>query len=440
MLLTNEQSQQDEVAWRAETLTVILDLTARLATADDLESACRLLVDELASHLHCRQAAIGLVGISGRCRLRAISGMREYDRRAELPRALEAKLEAASESATPLIDVEGGSIAARLKLSDGETIGAWLFISDPAFAASPAYQRFVAAASETIPASLHILQRRRLPVWPTGRLGKPRRLSVKALAMMILLIAAAAMWAPWEYRIACQCELQPATRRFVAAPFAGVFEKSLVEPGDLVTGDEVLARMDGKEIRWELATLTAERQRVAKAHDVNLAAGKVAAAQIDRLEFERIDQKRQLLEHRSENLEIKSPLEGIVLSGDLKRSEGVPVTAGQRLYEIAPLEQMIVEVIVPDAEIPLVEEQQEVEIRLDAFPGRVWTGRLARIHPRSEIRDEHNVFVAEVLLANEDLEWRPGMKGRAKIATGPQRVGWILLHEPWNRLAAWLGW
>src|SRR5690606_27148916 len=125
----------------------------------------------------------------------------------------------------------------------------------------------------------------------------------------------AAMWTPWDYKIACRCEIQPAVRRYVAAPFAGVFEKSLVEPGDLVRRDQVLGRLDGKEVRWELASVMAEYERVSKSYDVNLAAGKVAAAQIDRLEMERLDHKRRLLEHRAANLEIRSPIDGIVLSG-----------------------------------------------------------------------------------------------------------------------------
>jgi multidrug resistance efflux pump len=439
VLLIDEQTQPDEVAWRAESLAVILDLVAKLATARNLRAGCHLVVDELPAHLGCRQIALGLIGFGGRCRLRAISGMRDFDRRAELPQVLEAKLQAVAESTSMLIEDEPGTIAAPLRLPTGEVIGAWLFMGDAAFAIKPANQRFIAAAGESIAAELHGLQQRRRSILPT-RQGVGRRWRLKSLAVLATLLAAAAMWLPLQYRIACECELQPATRRFIAAPFAGVFEKSLVEPGDVVTRDQVLARMDGTEIRCELATLTAEQQRAAKAHDVNLAAGKVAAAQIDRLEFERLDQKRQLLAQRSLSLEIKSPLTGIVLSGDLKRSEGVPVTVGQKLYEVAPLEEMIVEVVIPDTEIPLAVVGQEVEVRLDAFPGRVWQGWLARVHPRSEVRDEQNIFVAEVRLPNEGLQWRPGMKGRAKIASGPQRLGWILLHEPLNRCAAWLGW
>ena len=68
-----------------------------------------------------------------------------------------------------------------------------------------------------------------------------------------------------------------------------------------------------------------------------MAAGKTAAAQIDQLEIQRQEVKRQLLERRLANLEIKSPIDGIVVAGDLQRSEGVPVNVGQVLYEVAPL-------------------------------------------------------------------------------------------------------
>ena len=37
-------------------------------------------------------------------------------------------------------------------------------------------------------------------------------------------------------------------------------------------------------------------------------------------------------------------------------------------------------------------------MKLDAFPGTIWNGRIDKIHPRSEIRDSKNVFIAEVSL------------------------------------------
>ena len=85
----------------------------------------------------------------------------------------------------------------------------------------------------------------------------------------------------WPYRIGCDCAIEPVKKRFVVAPFAGVFEKSLVRPGDVVEANQKLARMDGRELRMELAGVVADYQRAKKSRDVNVAAGKTGASQID---------------------------------------------------------------------------------------------------------------------------------------------------------------
>ena len=63
-----------------------------------------------------------------------------------------------------------------------------------------------------------------------------------------------------------------------------------------------------------------------------------------------------------------------------------------------------------------------------------------RIHPRAELRDDENVFVAEVQLANADGSLRPGMRGTARVESERRPLGWILLRRPVGALIAWLGW
>jgi RND family efflux transporter MFP subunit len=226
----------------------------------------------------------------------------------------------------------------------------------------------------------------------------------------------------------------------VVAPFEGRLEKALVAPGDVVSAGDVVARMDGREIRWELAGLESELNAASKKRDSALALQNAAAAQLAKLDMERLELKIRLLEHRAENLEVKSPIGGIVTSGDLEKAEGAPVTTGATLFEIAPLDRMIAEVAVPEAEIAHVRTGQAVRIRLDAYPRRNWIATLDRIQPRAEIRDRANVFVAELTLDNSDELLRPGMKGHAEI-TGPRRsLAWILFHKAWESVALALGW
>ena len=259
--------------------------------------------------------------------------------------------------------------------------------------------------------------------------------------MLLALAALTGLVAfPVDYRINCDCRLEPVARRFVAAPYDGILQETLVDPGVTVVCGDALAKMDGREIRWELATVTAERDRAEKKRDAAFANHKFAAAEIARLEIEGHESKIELLEQRQENLVVKSPIDGVVTSGDLDQAQGAPVTRGQTLFEIAPLDSMVVEVAVPEREVPYVQAGQSVLMRLESRPSAQYKGVIESIHPRSEIRDRENVFIAQVILANPNGELRPGMQGTAKIR-GPQRtMAWNLFHKPWESFCMMCGW
>jgi multidrug resistance efflux pump len=261
---------------------------------------------------------------------------------------------------------------------------------------------------------------------------------VGVLAGIVLLIAV--LCCPWPYRVKCDCELQPVVRRYVAAPFDATLERSYVEPGDLVSQDQLLARIDGREIRWELAGMAAEQTKASKQRDGHRAAHEFGSAEVARYEMERLALKTELLEYRGDNLDIRSPIDGIVITGDLKKAEGVPLTVGQTLFEIAPLDRMIVEIAVPEEEIRHVRTGQAVEIVLEAFPRERLQGTLARIHPRSELKETEHVFVAEFDLSNPDARLRPGMHGKARISTPSHPLAWNLFHKPWEKMLYWMGW
>ncbi|NUQ65354.1 MAG: HlyD family secretion protein, partial [Pirellulales bacterium] len=165
-----------------------------------------------------------------------------------------------------------------------------------------------------------------------------------------------------------------------------------------------------------------------------------AAAQLASLEMQRIRQKIDLLEDRVDHLDIRSPIDGLVIAGDLKKTEGAPVPTGQPLFEIAPLGHMRAELYIPDDEISHVAEGQHAAFRLDAHPKLLVEGALARIHPRAEIRDGKNVFVGEVLLDNRSDTLRPGMNGKARIVTDRHALVWNLFHKAYDRVLGGLGW
>jgi RND family efflux transporter MFP subunit len=426
----------------------------------DAETGSRLLANRLQQVLGCRQVAVGLRAQGrGHCRIRGLSGVVGFDSHSAfiggLRDAVEETLIRGAETAWPprdhadrhgarahekLVSLLGAECVASVPLTDGEgrTVGAVLLVDEPAAEAFAFFRRHAAILG----ACLASLERARRG--PLGRLlrrvcdtcmtHKGRLVLVAAVLLALLPLV------PWSYQIRCPCVVQPVNRRFVVAPHDGILEQALVAPGDVVQPGDVLARMDERETRWELAGLKADLGRSEKERAAAMAARKTAAAQLAELEMERLRVQIALLEHRLENLALRSPLAGIVVAGDLERAQGAPLSIGQTLFEVAPLDRMVVELLIPEDTIARVGTGMAATVHLHALPGRPLPGVIERIHPRAELRDQASVFVADLEVDNETGHLRPGMNGWARVAAGRRSLGWILLHKPWNSLRRMLVW
>ncbi|QEG20900.1 efflux RND transporter periplasmic adaptor subunit [Mariniblastus fucicola] len=261
------------------------------------------------------------------------------------------------------------------------------------------------------------------------------RFGWKAAAALALL-----MCIPIPYRVACDCEIQPVTRRFVSAPYTGPLERSVVRPGEVVSKDQVLAYMDGRQLQLELTGVEAEHQAARRRHSSALAQGEVAQSQIARSEMRKLETRIKSLNDQLSRLEIRSPYDGIVISGDLDKAQGATMEIGQTLFEVAPLDDMLAEVAIPESEIQYVSGTNSVAIKLNAFPYRTFYGEVNTINPSAEMLNDESVFVADVKLVDDESVIRPGMKGSAKIKTSWRPIGWNLFHNAWESVRCWTIW
>ena len=101
---------------------------------------------------------------------------------------------------------------------------------------------------------------------------------------------------------------------------------------------------------------------------------------------------------------------------------------------------MRIDLAIPSAELPHIREGMTVEVRVDGDLAVPLTGIIERIRPQSEIRDQLNVFIAEVQIENPDNRLRPGMEGSARISSDRHTLGWNFGHRLWERIVTklWL--
>ena len=257
----------------------------------------------------------------------------------------------------------------------------------------------------------------------------------KAAAALLIL-----MCIPFPYRVTCDCEIQPVTRRFVSAPYTGPLERAVVRPGEVVEKDQVLAYMDGKHLQLELTGVEAEHQAARRRHSSALAQGEVAQSQIARSEMRKLQTKIKSLKDQLQRLEIRSPYDGIVVSGDLDKAQGATMEIGQTLFEVAPLDNMLAEVAIPESEIQYIKDNNSVAIKLNAFPYRTFYGEINSVNPGAELLNDDSVFVADVKVEDDESVIRPGMKGSAKVKTSWSPLGWNLFHNAWESVRCWTVW
>ncbi|MEZ6095258.1 MAG: efflux RND transporter periplasmic adaptor subunit [Pirellulaceae bacterium] len=242
---------------------------------------------------------------------------------------------------------------------------------------------------------------------------------------------------PWPFNVKCDVRLQPVSRRFVAAPFEGILDSTVAKNGDLVHAGDVLARLDGQTLRIEQSGLRAELNSAKKKADQARANRDIAEAQIQKSEMNRIQSQIDDIENKLQELEIRCPIDGIVISGDLDQVEGAKVKLGQSLFEVGPLDEMLVEVLISEDQVRFVDAGDSVQVKFNAYPFKNWNGTIHKVHPRAELVENKNVFVAEVVIPNADGTLQPGMRGRAKIYDRWSVASWVFLHRAWNDIRYW---
>jgi len=457
--------------WALLQAAALVEVGTAAAEADDFLGAAAILTEHLRRHLACFWVCLGLARGENEVRLAAISGVSRFDAHGPSTLALQAAMgealakrsrmecpapegaagagtgieQAAHRELLRLLEVER-VISLPLFRVDGRPVAVLTFLWDARHPFRPQNRELLEASAPYLQAQVSVLRRadpagpRRWLVQGWRALGPRRRRIVRiAIGAAVLLL-----FCPFPQHVRVPCRVEPLLKRVVSSPYDGILQEARDEPGQFVKEGDVLAVMDDKELRFKEAELQAARDRALTQRDKSLAdpSADYATARIAELEAQEHQLDLDVVEYQIGHLEIRSPVDGVLLAGDLKRAAGVTVTKGQVLFEVAPLDALVAEMEIPDTDIAQVREGMEVSVRLEAVPGTTWTSRVTKVHPQSEIREGENVFTAEADLppGQDNGLLRPGMKGKAVIVGDRRPLIWLLTHRIWETIRLALFW
>lgn len=117
---------------------------------------------------------------------------------------------------------------------------------------------------------------------------------------------------------------------------------------------------------------------------------------------------------------IKAPMSGIIIN--LQIEEGEIVTSGRSAFsqsppimEIVDLLQMVVTAFINEVDMEKLSLKQKAEIKLRAYPDRVYSGEVREISPSGQSRDNIIYFEVMVAVLGSPEELRPGMTADVDI-------------------------
>lgn len=271
------------------------------------------------------------------------------------------------------------------------------------------------------------------------RLFGPDHPTLKLVALLLVGLLLFSLFATGTWRVTADAVIEGSVRRVVTAPIDGFVLESLQRPGDLIAAGDLLARLDDRELRLERARWASQRLQRQREYEQAMAERERARVRILGAALEQADAQLDLIDAQLARTRLQAPFDGVVVTGDLSQSLGAPVSRGDVLFEIAPLEDYRVILKIDERDVSAIRAQQRGELVLAGLPSQTFAFTVERVTPVSRTEGGTNYFRAEALLASEVPELRPGMEGIAKVDVEPRRLIWIWTHRAvnWLRLTLW---
>ncbi len=134
-----------------------------------------------------------------------------------------------------------------------------------------------------------------------------------------------------------------------------------------------------------------------------------------------VEQREAALQQAEVDLErtvIRAPIDGVIIKRDVNPGQTVAVTLeAKTLFKIAQdLREMEVRGKIDEADVGRLQVGQTVRFTVDAYPERIFAGRVLQIRKSPEVTQNVVTYTAVVSAPNPDLLLLPGMTAVLRIA------------------------
>ncbi|WP_158264782.1 HlyD family efflux transporter periplasmic adaptor subunit [Blastopirellula marina] len=306
-----------------------------------------------------------------------------------------------------------------------------------------------------------------IPLTPVWRLlGKSKTLtSARNLPKTVLVLAAivavalALVLIPVDFTVTGAATLTPVVQREAFNTVEGEVTTVFVDHGDHVTKGQTLVELRNTELQSQYQSLIGDlektratiRSQEFQKFRSESARNPAQILEID-IQLEQAEQKEShlqrqlvLLEEKLAKLEIKSPIDGEVVTWDVRDNLMQRwVTPGQPLMTVIdPTQEWVLEIKMPEKRIQHIQRALESQTNDEALrvtyimasdPGRELEGKVIEIQQLAQPDQENGQIVKmKVAIDKSEIEnLRAGATANADVYCGQSSLGYWLFHDVWE--------
>ncbi len=226
----------------------------------------------------------------------------------------------------------------------------------------------------------------------------------------------------WQPRIDAVGSLRAVRGAELSLEVPGVVEEITFQSGDEVQAGQVLLRLrnDDEVAKLQSLEATAQLAQITYDRDVKqLKAQAISQAIVDNDEANLRNAKAQVAQQKAvvEKKTLRAPFAGKL--GLRQVDLGQFLSAGTMIATLQSLHPIFVDFLLPQQAVAQISVGQTVKAKVDAFPGREFTGKITAINPKIEAASR-NIQV-RATLPNHDQKLLPGMFATVELETGAAR-------------------
>lgn len=239
----------------------------------------------------------------------------------------------------------------------------------------------------------------------------------------VTVSAAKAKYSLWQTEMTASGSLRAIRGVNVTTELSGIVQKIYFKPGDSVQQGTILtqlnidadvSKLNSLKAAADLADTTFKRDKAQYAVQAISKAALDADAADLKTKQAQVAEQLAIIAKKT----IRAPFTGRL--GISAINPGQYLNAGDKIVTLQELNPIYMDFYVPQQALPKLKIAQAVDVTIDAFPGKIFSGKITTIEPIVDSNTRNVEIEATVLnLRNELL---PGMFARVRVRTGtPQR-------------------